>query len=98
VSRADGKGRVPACEVLVATGRVYDRIIDPDATDSIIDVIHEGTYYGMQTFDQALVQLVREGLVREDDARRASTSPHDFQLALRAEGSPDEDPHPEYVS
>jgi twitching motility protein PilT len=98
VSRADGKGRVPACEVLVATGRVYDRILDPDATDSIIDVIQEGTYYGMQTFDQALVQLVREGLVREDDARRASTSPHDFQLALRAAGTPDPDERSEYAS
>jgi twitching motility protein PilT len=98
VSRADGKGRVPACEVLVATGRVYDRILDPDATESIIDVIHEGTYYGMQTFDQALVQLVREGLVREDDARRASTSPHDFQLALRAAGTPDPDERSEYAS
>jgi twitching motility protein PilT len=98
VLRADGKGRVPACEVLVATGRVYDRILDPDATDSIIDVIHEGTYYGMQTFDQALVQLVREGLVREDDARRASTSPHDFQLALRAAGTPDPAERSEYAS
>ncbi|MBI3647184.1 MAG: PilT/PilU family type 4a pilus ATPase [Actinobacteria bacterium] len=85
VSRADGKGRVAACEVLVATGRVFDRILDPEATDSIIDVIREGEYYGMQTFDQALVQLVREGLVREDDAKRASSSPHDFQLALRGE-------------
>jgi twitching motility protein PilT len=85
VSRADGKGRVPACEVLVATGRVFDRIVNPDDTDSIIDVIAEGEYYGMQTFDQALVQLVREGLVREDDARRAATSTHDFLLALRGE-------------
>ncbi|MGH2591829.1 MAG: type IV pilus twitching motility protein PilT [Actinomycetota bacterium] len=83
VVRADGKGRVPAIEVLVATGRVYDRIIDPQATIEIRDIIADGEFYGMQTFDQALVQLVREGLVTEDDARRASTSPHDFVLALR---------------
>src|SRR5438128_5312566 len=51
VSRADGKGRVPACEVLVATGRVFDRILDAQQTDSIIEVIREGAYYGMQTFD-----------------------------------------------
>jgi twitching motility protein PilT len=82
VSRADGKGRVPAVEVLVNTGRVFDRIVDPDATDSIPEVIAEGDYYGMQTFDQALVKLVKEGLVAEDDARRASTNPHDFDLAL----------------
>jgi twitching motility protein PilT len=82
VVRADGKGRVPAIEVLVATGRVYDRIVDPGATIEIRDVIAEGGFYGMQTFDQALVKLVQEGLVAEDDARRASTNPHDFVLAL----------------
>ena len=83
VTRADGKGRVPAVEVLVSTGRVYDRIIDPEATIEIRDIIGEGGYYGMQTFDQALVGLVESGLVTEEDARFASTSPHDFVLALR---------------
>jgi twitching motility protein PilT len=82
VSKADGKGRVPAVEVLLNTGRVFDRIIDPAQTDSIIDVIADGDYYGMQTFDQALVQLVREGLVQVDEARRTATSPHDFDLQL----------------
>src|SRR4029450_2445686 len=65
VPRADGKGRVPAVEVLINTGRVFDRIVDPDETDSIPEVIAEGDYYGMQTFDQALGQLVKEGLVAE---------------------------------
>jgi twitching motility protein PilT len=83
VVRGDGKGRVPAVEVLVATGRVYDRIVDPSATIEIRDVIAEGEFYGMQTFDQALVKLVQDELVSEDDARRASTNPHDFVLALR---------------
>jgi twitching motility protein PilT len=83
VVRADGKGRVPAVEVLVATGRVFERIVDPEQTESIRDVIAEGEYYGMQTFDQALVTLTREGLVKEEDARRVSTSPHDFNLALK---------------
>ena len=77
------QGRVPAVEVLVATGRVYDRIIDPEATIEIRDIIGEGSFYGMQTFDQALVGLVESGLVTEEDARFASTSPHDFVLALR---------------
>ena len=83
VSRADGKGRVPAVEVLVANGRVYERIIDPEATITLQDLIAEGEYYGMQTFDQALVKLVVEGMVTEADARRASSHPHDFNLALR---------------
>ena len=82
VPRGDEKGRVPAVEVLIATGRVYDRIVDPSATVEIHDVIAEGEYYGMQTFDQALVKLVGGGLVTEEDARRASTNPHDFVLAL----------------
>jgi twitching motility protein PilT len=81
--RADGKGRVPAIEVLVATGRVYERIIDPDATIEIRDIIGEGEYYGMQTFDQSLVRLVQDGLVTEEDAKRVATNPHDFVLALR---------------
>ena len=80
--RLDGKGRVPACEILINTGRVFDRIVDPDTTDEIVDVIADGEFYGMQTFDQALVRLVRDGLVSEDEARRTATSPHDFDLLL----------------
>jgi twitching motility protein PilT len=83
VPRADGKGRVPAVEVMISTGRIYERILDPESTIEIRDVIAEGTYYGMQTFDQALVKMVKDGLINEDDGRRASTTPHDFNLALR---------------
>ena len=83
VVKADAKGRVPAVEVLVNTGRVFDRIVDPNTTDQIVDVISEGEFYGMQTFDQSLVKLVKDGLVSEDDARRAATNPHDFDLKLR---------------
>lgn len=82
VQRADGKGRVPTCEVLVNTGRVFDRLIDPEAMSSIVDVMAEGGFYGMQTFDQHLVELVKEGLVGAEDARRVATHPHDFDLAL----------------
>ena len=82
VQKADGKGRVPAVEVLVNTGRVFDRIVDPEQTDSIVDVISDGGYYGMQSFDQALVFLVKDGLVHVDEARRTASSPHDFDLQL----------------
>jgi twitching motility protein PilT len=82
VQKADGKGRVPAVEVLVNTGRVFDRLVDPEQTDSIVDVIADGGYYGMQSFDQALVMLVKDGLVTVDEARRTATSPHDFDLQL----------------
>jgi twitching motility protein PilT len=58
VPLADGTGRIPACEILINTGRVYERIIEPSETFSINDVIGDGQFYGMQTFDQSLVQLV----------------------------------------
>jgi twitching motility protein PilT len=82
VGRADGKGRVPVVEVLVNTGRVFDRIVDPEQTAGIIEVIAGGDFYGMQTFDQALVELVKEGIVTSEEARRTATNPHDFDLAL----------------
>jgi twitching motility protein PilT len=82
VARADGKGRVPAVEILVNTGRVFDRIVDPKQNEGILDVIAEGDYYGMQTFDHALVKLVKEGLVSVEEARHGATNPHDFDLQL----------------
>ena len=83
VPRADGKGRVPAVEVLINTGRVSERIIKPEETASIPDVMAEGDFYGMQTFDQALVRLVQDELVTVEDAMEAATNPHDFNLALK---------------
>ena len=84
--RADGDGRVPAVEVLVATGRVFDMIVNPDQTHMLEDVIREGDFYGMQTFDQHLLGLVRDGLVSFREASAAATSPHDFELALQQRG------------
>jgi twitching motility protein PilT len=84
VPRADGKGRVPAVEVLVNTGRVAERILTPEQTQTIPDVLAEGEFYGMQTFDQALLSLVRQGLVSTEAAAEAASSPHDFHLELRA--------------
>jgi twitching motility protein PilT len=82
LERADGLGRVPAVEVMLNTGRVYERILDPEQTATISDVIAESGYDGMQTFDQSLLGLVREGLVAEADAKAVATNPHDFALAV----------------
>jgi len=84
LERADGLGRVPAVEVMLTTGRIYDRILDPELEPSIHEVIADSGYDGMQTFDQSLLTLVRDGLVTEEDARAVATSPHDFSLALGA--------------
>lgn len=82
LERIDGRGRIPAVEVLVNNGRVTEKVVDADATGELVQILADGRYDGMQTFDQALVALVRDGLVAEDDARAAATNPHDFSLAL----------------
>jgi twitching motility protein PilT len=86
VARADGRGLVPAVEVLVANGRVRDLILNSDQTHLIHDIVAESGFYGMQTFDQALLNLYRSGLVALDEAMAAATSSHDFQIALKQEG------------
>src|SRR3954466_5246653 len=85
VRSTDG-GRVATCEVLRMTGRVRDMIMDPEQTGKLTEVISEGAYYGMQTFDQALFDHVKAGRVTVDEATRAATSPHDFKLLLAADG------------
>jgi twitching motility protein PilT len=85
VPRAGG-GRIPAVEVMVNNGRIADRILDSDRTSEIHEIIADGDYYGMQTFDQSLLGLVRGGLVTVDDALRASSQPHDFMLMLEQAG------------
>jgi twitching motility protein PilT len=87
VPTVDG-GRLPCLEVLVNTGRVAERISDPDKTREIHDVIAEGSYYGMCTFDQSTLQLVVEGKVSVEEAMAAASKPHDFQLALQQAGIP----------
>jgi len=84
VPRADGSGRVAAVEVLVTTGRARDAICNPEETGRLSEIIRDGDYYGMQTFDQSLFGLVTEGLVTLDAAVAAATSPHDFRLMLEA--------------
>jgi twitching motility protein PilT len=81
-----GEGRVPAAEVLVVTGRVQDLIMNPEETGKITEVIAEGEYYGMSTFDQSLLKYVMAGKVSEAVALDYASSPHDFKLMLSAGG------------
>jgi twitching motility protein PilT len=81
-----GEGRVAASEILVATGRVQDLILNPDETGKISEVIAEGEYYGMRTFDQALLTYAMEGRISEEVAMDYASSPHDFKLMLAAGG------------
>ncbi len=86
VPRADGEGRCVAMEVAVNTGRIAEAIADPDKTSSIPALVAEGGYYGMQSFDQHLVALIRDGVVTLEEAMAASTSPHDLTVELRRLG------------
>ena len=82
----DEAGRTPACEVMVTTGRIQDFIMDPAQTGQIQQAIAEGEYYGMQTFDQALLKLIEEDRVEYEEALKASSRPQDFKLMVQATG------------
>ena len=84
IPRADGKGRVPAVEVMVATATIRECIANPDKTGKISEVIAAGTSeYGMQTFDQSLMSLYQRGLVSYEEALQWSSNPNDFALKVR---------------
>jgi twitching motility protein PilT len=84
VPRADGMGRVPAVEVLVSTARVRECIIEKDKTNEINDAIAKGvTSYGMQSFDQSLMNLLKEGLIAYEEALKHCTNPDDFALRVK---------------
>ena len=84
VVRADGKGRVPAVEVMVGTGLIRDCIKESDKTSQIPSVIAAGqAQYGMQTFDQSLLGLYREELITYEVARDAATNADDFDLKVK---------------
>jgi twitching motility protein PilT len=86
VPRADGLGRCSVVEVCVATGRIAEAILDPEKTNQITELVSQGGYYGMQTFDQHLVALVRDGVVTVDAAAAVASKPHDLAVELRRLG------------
>src|SRR5881409_978490 len=82
--RADGKGRVPAVEVMIGTGLIRDCIRDAEKTRQIPAVMAAGqSQYGMQTFDQSLLALYRDEMVTYQEARDAASNPDDFDLKVK---------------
>ncbi len=82
--RADGKGRAAALEIMIVTSTIRDLIRDRNRVGEIRDHIAEGKdQYGMQTFDQCLMDLVEAGEVTFDVARAAASNPSDFELQLK---------------
>lgn len=83
VPRADGKGRVPAVEVLVSTARTRELVEDKDKTKLLRDTIQQGyVSYGMQTFDQSLMALLKNNLITFEEAMRQASNPDDFKLKM----------------
>ena len=84
IPRADGKGRVPAVEVLRSTGYIRECIEVKEKTKMIRDAIASGTsQYGMQTFDQSIFQLYKKDLITLEEALRRATNPDEFRLKIQ---------------
>jgi len=92
VPRADKPGRVPACEILINTAAVRDQIRDMTKSLNIPDLIKEGTVqYGMQSFDQSLMQWYKKGAISYESALFFATNPSEFALRVQGiEGSSDQ--------
>jgi twitching motility protein PilT len=85
VPTADGTGRTAILEVLRTTGRVQDTIKEGEVSQ-LSEIITEGAFYGMQSFDQALYNAVKSGLIDMDTAMANASKPHDFKLLVQGEG------------
>jgi twitching motility protein PilT len=84
VPTIDGKGRIPAVEIMIATATIRDMLVDPEKTPLIHQAIREGvTQHKMQTFDQALMKLLQERKISLEDGLRASSNPHEIMLRLK---------------
>jgi twitching motility protein PilT len=82
--RADGRGRVLACEVMIATALVRDCIADPEKTSGLAQAIVQGaSQYGMQSFDQAILKLCKDELVTVEEATQWVTNVEEFKMRLR---------------
>ncbi|MCL3862649.1 type IV pilus twitching motility protein PilT [Actinotalea sp. K2] len=86
IRKQDGTGRAAVIEVLVNTGRTAEAIVDPMNAPPLQDLIADGEYYKMQTFDQHLFRLIREEIVSYEDACTVASNPQDLTVELRGAG------------
>jgi twitching motility protein PilT len=84
--RRSGKGRVPSIEVMINTPMIKKLLLEGRTTE-LAEHIVEGEYYGMQSFNQALIKLIREALITQEVAMSYSSSPEELRLALEGVGS-----------
>ena len=86
IPAADGVSRVPALEILVVNGRIQQAIVDPLLTADIGEIVADGEYYGMMTFDQSLVGLIASGTITLAEAMATASNPHDLKVMLERTG------------
>jgi twitching motility protein PilT len=85
VPTMDG-GSTPVLEIMINTGRIAERIADPERTAEIHEVIADGAFYGMETFDGSLLKLLQAGRISVESAMKAVSNKHDFELAMQQAG------------
>lgn len=90
ISRSDARGRVPAVEVMVNTGRIRELMEDKERTRELRDTIVKGGSYGMQSFDQSLHRLMKEGMITLEEAIKNATNPDDFTLMVNGISNSDD--------
>jgi twitching motility protein PilT len=84
LARSDSPGRTPAVEVLIGTASVREYLADETKTPAILELIESGMIqYGMQSFDQSIMKLYRQGVISHEDAMAQATNPDDFDLRLK---------------
>jgi twitching motility protein PilT len=79
-------GTAAALEILINTGRIAERISDPDKTQEIKEVIADGGFYGMETFDQSVLALLKSGKISVEAALKTVSNVHDFELSMHQAG------------
>lgn len=84
LTRSDMPGRVPALEIMVNSGAVKECIMDPTKTVEILELMESGgTQYGMQTFDQSIMQAYKSGKISFEEAMANATNPDDLDLRVK---------------
>jgi twitching motility protein PilT len=86
VQSANGQGRTMVLEIAVATPRIREAIADPDKTTILQDIVADGQFYGMRTFEQDAVRLVMSGQITVAEAEKVVTRSADLHVALRRAG------------
>ncbi|MFQ5453850.1 MAG: type IV pilus twitching motility protein PilT [Candidatus Zixiibacteriota bacterium] len=84
LTRADMPGRVPSLEIMITSGAIKECINNPDKTADIPELMEQGgVQYGMQTFDQSIMNLHKQGLISFEEAMSNASNPDDFDLRLK---------------